>query len=400
MKTTTSPSSNRALLTLLSATCGFSAASVYLNQPLLVQLENNFPQSLQWVGLVPAMTQLGYALGILLIAPLGDRFNRRTLVLCQIAGLCIALGISSIAPVLPALIAASFAVGICATASQQAIPYAVEVAKPGETGKAVGIVMMGLALGIVLARTASGTIAQHAGWRMVFVAAMAVMAVLLAILAKQLPSTVARSDLSYRQLLLSMYRLMRDEPLLRNNAITGAALFAAFSAFWSVLALFVAQPPLNLGPQAAGLFGVVGALGAALAPLVGSTADKHGPKTVVTMSVGLVALGFVILAMGSTSIAALVAGVIVLDLGVQAGQISGRSSIYGLRDDARSRINAAYMVCYFAGGALGATLGSLAWQHFGWPGVCTVGLAASAIAAINHLRPQVVSTGIAEEPTR
>jgi predicted MFS family arabinose efflux permease len=183
-----------------------------------------------------------------------------------------------------------------------------------------------------------------------------------------------------------MWHLVRDEPALRQATLTGAMMFAAFSAFWSTLVLLLSAPPFHLGAQAAGLFGIVGAAGAVAAPLVGKSADRRGPRTMITLSIALVAASFVIFALSRSSIVGLVIGVIVMDVGVQAAQISNQTRIYAIRPDARSRVNTVYMVCYFIGGALGSACGAAAWRHFGWLGVCAVGLAAAAVAALNHLR--------------
>ena len=379
-------SASRALLLLLAITAGVSVANIYFNQPLLEDFRQSFPGDAHWVGAVPTMTQLGYAAGMFLLAPLGDRFDRRKLILWQIAGLCIALTVAASAPALVVLAAASLAIGVLATIAQQAVPFAAEIAPPAERGHAVGTVMSGLLLGILLARTASGTIAEYTSWRTVFGAAVVAMLALAAILAVRLPRSNPTSTLRYSQLIGSMWHLARDEPQLREASLAGAALFASFSAFWSVLTLLLAGAPFHLGSQAAGLFGIVGAFGALAAPLAGRSADKRGPRGVITLSIGLVALSFVIFALSSASLLGLVAGVIVLDVGVQAAQISNQSRIYALRPEARSRVNTVYMVCYFIGGALGSALGSLAWRHYGWVGVCLFGLAATALAGLIHWR--------------
>jgi predicted MFS family arabinose efflux permease len=383
----TSPTStNRATLLLLAATGGLAAANIYYNQPLLDDLRRAFPNSAHWVGAVPTATQLGYAAGMFFFAPLGDRLDRRTLILSQLAAVSIALAIAAAAPSLAVLVAASLAVGVLATIAQQAVTFAAELAPPSERGQAVGTVVTGLLLGILLARTAAGSIAHYFGWRAVFAAAVAAMLVLGAVLLRCLPRSTPTSTLPYVRLIGSMWHLVRDEPALRQATLTGAMMFAAFSAFWSTLVLLLSAPPFHLGAQAAGLFGIVGAAGAVAAPLVGKSADRRGPRTMITLSIALVAASFVIFALSRSSIVGLVIGVIVMDVGVQAAQISNQTRIYAIRPDARSRVNTVYMVCYFIGGALGSACGAAAWRHFGWLGVCAVGLAAAAVAALNHLR--------------
>jgi MFS family permease len=183
-----------------------------------------------------------------------------------------------------------------------------------------------------------------------------------------------------------MWHLAVELRGLREASMTGAALFAAFSLFWSTLALLLAGAPFHYGPQAAGLFGIVGAAGAMAAPLAGKFADKRGPRAIVSLSIALAALSFVVFALSGTSLIGLVIGVIVLDVGVQAAQISNQSRIYALKPEARSRVNTVFMVCYFIGGAVGSGVGAFVWPLFGWVGVSIAGLLFTALAGLNHLR--------------
>jgi len=376
----------RGLLLLLATIAGVAVANIYYNQPLLDNFRQSFPASASWVGVVPAVTQLGYAAGMLLLAPLGDRFDRRALILLQTAGMCIALVVAAAAPALPILVAASLAIGVLATIAQQAVPFAAELAPPSQRGHAVGTVMSGLLLGILLARTAAGFVAEYFGWRAVFAVSVLALLALAVVIVLRLPKSKPTSTLSYGKLLVSMWHLVVEHRALREASLTGAALFAGFSIFWSVLALLLAGPPFPLGPQAAGLFGIVGAAGALAAPLAGKFADRRGPRAIITLSIVLVAISFVVFGFSAKSIAGLVIGVIVLDVGVQAAQISNQSRIYALKPEARSRVNTVYMVAYFIGGALGSGLASLAWQAMGWTGVCLAGLAATGLAGFSHWR--------------
>jgi predicted MFS family arabinose efflux permease len=378
----------RGLLLLLATIAGVAVANIYYNQPLLDNFRESFPTSASWVGAVPAITQLGYAAGMLLLAPLGDRFDRRALILLQTAGMCIALVVAAAAPALPVLVAASLAIGVLATIAQQAVPFAAELAPPSQRGHAVGTVMSGLLLGILLARTAAGFVAEYFGWRAVFAVSVLALLALAVVIVLRLPKSKPTSTLSYGKLLVSMWHLVVEHRALREASLTGAALFAGFSIFWSVLALLLAGPPFHLGPQAAGLFGIVGAAGALAAPLAGKFADRRGPRAIITLSIVLVAISFVVFGFSAKSIAGLVIGVIVLDVGVQAAQISNQSRIYALKPDARSRVNTVYMVAYFIGGALGSAVGAAVWPVFGWVGVSVAGLVFAGLAAWNHLALQ------------
>ncbi|HEY2000508.1 MFS transporter [Paraburkholderia sp.] len=376
----------RGLLLLLATIAGVSVANIYYNQPLLDDFRMSFPRSASWIGAVPAVTQLGYAAGMLLLAPLGDRFDRRRLILLQIAAICVALLVAATAPGLGVLIGASLAIGVLATIAQQAVPFAAELAPPAGRGHAVGTVMSGLLLGILLARTASGFIAEYFGWRAVFGASVVALLVLAVVIRMRLPQSKPTSTLPYGKLLVSMWHLIVEHPGLREASLTGAAMFAAFSIFWSVLALLLAGAPFHLGPQAAGLFGIVGAAGALAAPLAGKFSDRRGPRAIISLSIALVAVSFVVFGLSGTSIVGLVVGVIVLDVGVQAAQISNQSRIYALSPHARSRVNTVYMVAYFIGGAAGSAVGAIVWPAFGWIGVSVAGLAFAALAGWNHSR--------------
>jgi predicted MFS family arabinose efflux permease len=376
----------RGLLLLLATIAGVAVANIYYNQPLLDDFRKSFPNSGSWVGVVPAVTQLGYAAGMLLLAPLGDRFDRRRLILLQIAGMCVALALASAAPTLSVLIIASLAIGVLATIAQQAVPFAAELAPASERGHAVGTVMSGLLLGILLARTAAGFVGEYFGWRAVFGASVVALLVLAVVIITRLPKSKPTSTLPYGKLLVSMWHLVVEHRALREASLTGAAMFAAFSIFWSVLALLLAGAPFHLGPQAAGLFGIVGAAGAMAAPLAGKFSDRRGPRSIITASIVLVAISFAVFAMSARSIAGLVIGVIILDIGVQAAQISNQSRIYALKPDARSRVNTVYMVTYFIGGAIGSGVGAAVWPTFGWTGVSVAGIIFAGLAAWNHLR--------------
>ncbi|KAE8760651.1 MULTISPECIES: MFS transporter [Paraburkholderia] len=376
----------RGLLLLLATIAGVAVANIYYNQPLLDNFRQSFPNSASWVGAVPAVTQLGYAAGMLLLAPLGDRFDRRLLILLQIVGMCVALVLASTAPTLSVLIVASLAIGVLSTIAQQAVPFAAELAPASQRGHAVGTVMSGLLLGILLARTAAGIVAEYFGWRAVFGASVVALLVLAAVIIMRLPKSKPTSTLPYGKLLVSMWHLVVEHRALREASLTGAAMFAAFSIFWSVLALLLAGAPFHLGPQAAGLFGIVGAAGAMAAPLAGKFSDRRGPRAIITVSIVLVAISFVVFALSAKSIAGLVIGVIILDIGVQAAQISNQSRIYALKPEARSRVNTVYMVAYFIGGAVGSGVGAAVWPAFGWVGVSVAGVGFAALAAWNHLR--------------
>src|SRR5258708_7976277 len=327
------------LVVLLAVGAGLSVAGLYYNQPILGEIAGDFHATHAQIGLIPMLTQLGYAAGILLFAPLGDRLDRRQVIVAKLIGLCLALLAAGLAPSIGWLAAASLAVGLLATTAQDFVPAGAALAPAEARGKTVGTVMTGLLLGILLSRFVSGVTSAHFGWRAVFFCAAGTVAVLAAVAAVRLPRFEPGTNASYASLLRSIAVLARDVAPLRRAALPRALLGSAFGGFWSPWALAVGAPPYHLGSAAAGAFGLAGAAGALVAPLVGSIADKRGPTSVIRLGASLVAASFVLMAVWQGSIAVLVAGTIVFDLGVQACLISHQTIVYTLDPPPRSPLN-------------------------------------------------------------
>ncbi|WP_434391651.1 MFS transporter [Melittangium boletus] len=356
---------------------GLAVANLYYHQPLLGDMGRTFQASDHAVGLVPTVSQVGYALGLLLIVPLGDSLERRRTIVVMCCLVCLALLGVALAPSLPWLVATSALVGVTTVVPQLLVPFAAHLAPPEARGRVVGQVMSGLLIGILLSRTAAGFLGVRFGWRAVFWIAAGLMAGLAVVLRLTLPRQSAPSPLPYGALLRSLMPLVREEPVLRLHSVMGALSFASFSAFWTTLVLHLHTLPQRYGARTAGLFGVVGVVGAIAAPLVGRYSDRGsdpgGARRINAVSLGLVVLAFAVFALAGWGLWGLAAGVILLDLGAQANHIANQTRVYALRPEARNRINTVYMVAYFVGGALGAWLGSLGWSHAGWLGVCAVG---------------------------
>jgi predicted MFS family arabinose efflux permease len=271
---------------------------------------------------------------------------------------------------------------------QLIIPFAATLASPEQRGRVVGAVMSGLLIGILLARTVSGIIGAHFGWRAMFVLAGALMVALTLILWWVLPVSRATTALSYPQLLRSLPGLLRREPVLRETCALGALAFAAFSVFWVTLAFFLETPPYHYGSEVAGLFGLVGVVGALAAALVGRVADRRDPRLVTGMTLLIILAAYTIFWQAGRSLLGLTAGVILLDLGVQGTQVSNQTRIYALASETRSRINTIYMTTYFVGGALGSLLGAYSWSRWGWGGVCAAGGLLMAAGLAIYARPR------------
>jgi predicted MFS family arabinose efflux permease len=376
------------LVALFAVGAGLSAASLYYNQPILGTMAAALHATPRQIGLVPMLTQLGYAAGILLFAPLGDRLDRRVVIVVKLAALSCALTLAGLAPSVGLLATASLVIGLLATTAQDFVPAAAALAPPAARGKIVGSVMTGLLLGILLSRLISGAVSERFGWRSVYFGAASSIAALAVVSFVRLPQIAPTVSESYGALLRSMVGMARDIPALRRATISQTLLSLAFSAFWSTLALAIAAPPYHLGSTAAGLFGLAGAAGAIAAPVAGSLADQRGPQSVIRYGAGLVIASFIIMALCPGSLVVLIAGTIVFDLGVQACLISHQTIVYGLAPAARSRLNAVLVSSMFLGMSIGAALASQTLVRFGWSGVMALGAVAASLALAVRLLPE------------
>jgi len=374
------PSISRRLTLVMAASCGVCVSNIYYNQPLLGIIQSSFPGRRAIAAMVPTATQLGYAAGLLLLVPLGDRIERRRLILVQTVLLVLALAMTAAAPTAGALVLGSVFVGLTSTVAQQILPFAAELASPEFRGRTIGAVMSGLLCGILLSRAVGGAVGETFGWRAMYCLGLASTALTGVVLAFALPRSRPKTQIRYSALLQSLVKLWRDEPDLRRSTISQACLFGSFIAFWSVLSLQL-EAAYDLGATVAGMFGLVGAVGVLFAPVAGRTADRRGPHLLIGASCLMMVLSWVILG-AWRSIAGLVVGVLLVDIGQQGSMISNQYIIYALRPEARNRINTVYMCGMFLGGSIGAAGAGLAWEWSGWAAVCSFGgvLAALALA--------------------
>lgn len=374
------PPLTRGLAALLAVAAGSTVANLYYAQPLLPLLGHDFSVAPDRAGWITTVTQAGYASGILLVVPLGDTLERRRLILVMTVAVALACVAVALAPSFPALLATSYVLGLATVVPQIVVPYAAGLAKTGSRGRSIGTVMGGVLLGVLLSRTASGFVGARLGWRVVYAGAAAGMVALAAALAVALPGQEPPRRIRYAALLRSLPGLVRAQPLLRRHAVLGALTFGCFSVFWTTLAYFLATPPYHYGSDVAGLFGAIGAVGALGAPWFGRLADVRGSRFVNLVAILLCLASFAVFELWGRSLAGLILGVLVLDLGVQANHISNQTTILGLDLELTNRINTIYMVSYFAGGAAGSLLGAWSWARAGWEGVCAVGFAFAALA--------------------
>ncbi|EOW6744345.1 MFS transporter [Cronobacter dublinensis] len=380
------PGLSRLLILILAIATGLSVASIYYAQPILPLIGSDLHLGVDGMGLIPTLTQAGYALGILFLLPLGDRHDRRTLILVKCLALAVMLALYSFSGGLHSLLVLSLLVGMMATMAQDIVPAAAILSPAGQQGKIVGTVMTGLLLGILLSRSVSGVISAAFGWRVMYQLAAASIALTGLVLWRVLPRFETHATLSYPALLHSMGGLWKRYPTLRGAAMAQGFLSIGFSAFWSMLAVMLAAQ-FHMGSAVAGAFGLAGALAA---PLSGALSDRFGPARVTQLGSLLVILSFAAmfalpLLSPSMQLLLIALAAVGFDLGLQSSLVAHQTLVYSLEPKARGRLNALLFTGVFVGMALGSLLGSKAWALGGWPAVVALATLASGVALVIRL---------------
>ncbi|HEX6086113.1 MAG TPA: MFS transporter [Thermoanaerobaculia bacterium] len=369
---------------ILAFAAGATVANLYYSQPLLAEIAKELRVSSSAISAVSMATQLGYALGLLLLVPLGDAFERRRLLVITTGCITAALLFVATSRSLTMLVVSSFILGATTIVPQLVVPFAAHIAPSAQRGRVVGMVMSGLLVGVILSRSVSGFAAGYFGWRTTYVAAAIAMALLAVLLRFQLPTEPSDSTLRYGELLRSLGSVLRTQPVLRRHALIGAAGFAAFSVFWTSLAFRLTD--LGFGTKTVGAFGIIGASGALVAPIAGRVSDRLGARVLNGGGLVLMAVSFGIMAVSGTSLVMTALAVVLLDAGAQASNIANQTEIFALDATLRNRLNALYMVAFFVGGALGSLIAGFAWQHGHWITVCASGalLAGAGLAVVSR----------------
>lgn len=368
------------LTLLLAIAVGLTVASNYYAQPLLHTIAAEFGLQARDAGLIVLAAQLSYGAGLFFLVPLGDLLEQRRLVVLMT--LCSAFGllVSWAAPSVGWLILGTTLTGLFSVAAQVLVPMAASMTEPERRGRVMGTLMSGLLLGILLARTAAGGLSSLGGWRSIYLLASVLMVLCAVGLWVALPQRRQAVQMRYPQLLASVLHLFVTEPVLRLRAVLGLLSFCLFGLFWTPLAFLLASAPYEFSDATIGLFGLAGAAGALAASLGGRLADRGKGPTATFTGLVLLLLAWIPLLWATQSLPALLGGVLALDLAVQLVHVSNQNAVYSLQPLARSRLNAAYITCYFIGGAMGSVLGSQLYQTQGWTGVVVAGLAISVLA--------------------
>ncbi|MBS1820541.1 MAG: MFS transporter, partial [Acidobacteria bacterium] len=380
----------RAPLPFLGLACAVGVSTMYYNQPLLEEIGHTYGTAAGHTGFVAVATQVGYAIGLLFFVPLGDVLERRALMMRMYAAVAVGLLLVSVAPTLAWMLLGSVAIGALSSVTHVVLPIAPDLVSHEERGRAIGTVMTGLLLGILLARTFAGWVSHIHGWRYVFVVAAVMNAVFVPLLWRIMPKLPPKQEIRYGDAMRSLWTLYRGQPLLRESGQVGGLVFASFSCFWTTLA-FLLGSHYHLGAGVAGTFGLVGAAGALVAPLSGRLSDKHGSRWVLSVGMILLTASYLFL-WGQERIhipivwhiVALTVGVVVLDVGAQMCQVANQTRIFGLDRSARSRLNTVYMTIFFVGGAAGSALATIAWVHWQWNGVCGLAIGLMLLAGARH----------------
>ncbi|UIR57190.1 MFS transporter [Sphingobacterium sp. SRCM116780] len=381
----TKPTLTNSLLWLMTIATGLVVANNYYNQPLLALIAKDIQVSESVASNIAMLTQIGYACGLLFIVPLGDMFKRKRMILIDFVFIIIALIGMALSPNIQMLSIFSFFIGFTSVIPQVFVPMAAELASKDKQSSAIGMVMSGLLIGILLSRVISGFVGSWLGWREMYWIAAAIMLLTASILAFKLPELNPSFKGTYTELMKSIWSFAKSQPVLQLASFRGAMGFGSFSAFFTTLVFHLQGPPFFDGAAMAGSFGLFGACGALAAAFVNKFTVRYNQRHIITAGICIMLLSWFFFSVLGSFYIGLIIGIILIDLGLQSMHILNQGDFYALNLGANNRLNTVYMVSYFIGGASGTYFAAQAWQHYEWNGVIVVGLIYSIAALIAHL---------------
>ena len=355
------------LLWTLAIIAGISVANLYYNQPLLNRISRDLQTSEFTANLIAMITQIGYAIGLLFIIPLGDLFKRKTIILINFTVLVVSLLTIALTPYIHLILFASLLTGICSVMPQIFIPIAAQFSTPETKGKNVGMIVSGLLTGILASRVVSGIIGEYLGWRFIFFVAAGMMVICVIIIMRVLPDMPCNFKGRYSDLMKSLFSLVMEYPQLR-------IAFGSFLALWTSLAFKMEQAPFFAGNNIVGLLGLCGIAGALTASYIGNYVQVLGVKRLNYIGCGLIFAAWFSLYSGQNSYVGIIIGIFIIDIGMQCIQLSNQTTILYINPKAANRINTIFMTTYFIGGSIGTLLAGIFWHWFGWQGVVGTGI--------------------------
>ena len=378
---------SRKMIALMATASGIAVANIYYIQPLLNSAAEYFNISESQASLLATLTQTGYALGLFLILPIADLTERKKLILTMIFLSVLSLLGMYFSPNFILACIACLAIGITSVIPQLLLPLCAKLSDEQVRGKNIGHIMSGLLTGIVLSRVVSGAVGKYIGWKSIYIIAVVLMAILFTVLKFTLPVCTAdeNGDLNYASSIKSMFSLPKKFPVIIEAAINGFMILAAFSALWTVLTFHLQGTPFNFETNIIGMFGILGVSGAMFAPVAGKISDRRSAKFTVGINIAIILVSYLCFIIFGFKVWGLIAGVILLDMGVNSCNVANQTRIQSLSESERNRITSIYMVTMFAGGAVGSYLGSALYNRFGWYGFCSIGIITQLIAMIVHI---------------
>lgn len=362
------------LLWTLAIIAGISVANLYYNQPLLNRISRDLQTSEFTANLIAMITQIGYAIGLLFIIPLGDLFKRKTIILINFTVLVVSLLTIALTPYIYLILFASLLTGICSVMPQIFIPIAAQFSTPETKGKNVGMIVSGLLTGILASRVVSGIIGEYLGWRFIFFVAAGMMVICVIIIMRVLPDIPCNFKGRYSDLMKSLFSLVMEYPQLRISSLRAGIAFGSFLALWTSLAFKMEQAPFFAGNNIVGLLGLCGIAGALTASYIGNYVQVLGVKRLNYIGCGLIFSAWFSLYSGQNSYVGIIIGIFIIDIGMQCIQLSNQTTIFSLSPKAANRINTIFMTTYFIGGSIGTLLAGIFWHWFGWQGVVGTGI--------------------------